>query len=253
MNTPKVKVCCIMSRLEAEMAIDAGAWALGLVAEMPSGVGPISDEEIAEIVPVVPAGIETFLLTSRVEADGIIDHHRVCNTSTIQLVDHVRHKDLVKIRSALPEVKLVQVIHVIDRESVVEARLVAPLVDMILLDSGNPTATKRELGGTGRIHNWDLSLEICKSIGIPMFLAGGLKPDNVAGAIRHVRPFGVDLCSGIRKNGKLDSEKLGAFFSSVGTAREDSNSHNHSTTWSPSRQDGGHECPPYGSGKPLPG
>ncbi len=221
MPTPKVKICCIANREEARMAIEAGAWALGLVAEMPSGIGPISDEEIVEIVPVVPPGVETFLLTSRVEADGIIDHHAVCGTSTIQLVDHVPHDDLAKIRRAIPQVKLVQVIHVTDEASVEEACLVAPLVDMILLDSGKPGAAIRTLGGTGDTHNWDISLQIRQQIGIPMFLAGGLKPDNVAGAIRHVQPFGVDLCSGIRTDDNLDSLKLGAFFDSVTNCRSD--------------------------------
>lgn len=204
-----------MSREEARMAIGAGAWALGLVAEMPSGTGPISDEEIADIVPIVPPGVETFLLTSRTTADGIIKHQKYCGTSTIQMVDHVPHSDLVRIRLSLPHVKLVQVIHVTCEASIEEAKAVAPLVDMILLDSGQPGAEVRTLGGTGDTHDWNLSVIIRKAIGIPMFLAGGLTPKNVAGAIRHVQPFGVDLCSGIRSNGKLDATRLAAFFNAV--------------------------------------
>jgi len=200
------------------MAVAAGAWALGLVAEMPSGPGPISDEEIAAIVPAVPEGVETFLLTSRTEADGVVAHQRFCGTTTIQMVDHVPHGELVKIRKALPGTRLVQVIHVLDEGSIEEARAVRPLVDMILLDSGKPNAERRTLGGTGDTHDWDLSLAIRESIGIPVFLAGGLKPENVADAVRHVRPFGVDLCSGIRTQGRLDQAKLDAFFSSVNRA-----------------------------------
>jgi phosphoribosylanthranilate isomerase len=216
--TIKVKVCCIMSREEARMAIAAGAWALGLVAEMPNGQGPISDGEIASIVPAVPQGIETFLLTSRVDADGIIAHQRFCSTSTIQMVDHVPHADLVKIRRVLPGIKLVQVIHVTGEDSVEEAVSVAPLVDMILLDSGKPEADIRTLGGTGDTHDWNLSEQIRQQIGTPMFLAGGLNSTNVTGAIQQVQPFGVDLCSGIRTDGKLDGNKLEAFFSSVARA-----------------------------------
>ncbi len=197
------------------MAVDAGVWALGLVAEMPSGPGPISDEEIAEIVPLVPRGIETFLLTSRIEADAIIEHHSICGTTTLQLVDHVPYDDLRKIRVAIPDVRLVQVIHVIDEKSVEEANRVAPLVDMILLDSGKPNAELRTLGGTGDTHNWDISLEIRKQIGIPMFLAGGLNPGNVAGAISQVQPFGVDFCSGLRIDNRLDLVKLNSFFAEV--------------------------------------
>jgi phosphoribosylanthranilate isomerase len=215
MLNPKVKICCIANREEAQMAINAGAWALGLVAEMPSGVGPISDKQIADIASYAPESIETFLLTSRVDADGIIDHHQFCKTTTIQLVDHVPFGELRKIRNALPDIRLIQVIHVLGDQSIQEAVEVAPLVDMILLDSGKPDATVRTLGGTGDTHNWDISLKIRKQIGIPMFLAGGLNPGNVAEAIRQVQPFGVDLCSRIRTDGRLDQIKLGSFFSAV--------------------------------------
>ena len=202
------------------MAIQAGAWALGLVAEMPSGQGPISDELIADILESLPAPVETFLLTSRVEADAIIDHHLVCPSTTIQMVDHVPYADLAKIRKALPGVKLVQVIHVVDEEAITAAKLVAPLVDMILLDSGKPLATERTLGGTGDTHDWDISLQIRQQIGIPMLLAGGLNHSNVAEAIRHVKPFGVDLCSRIRTGNKLDPVKLEAFVRVVNGADE---------------------------------
>lgn len=200
------------------MAINAGAWALGLVAEMPSGPGPISDDLIADILAHLPVAVETFLLTSRVEAEAIIDHHACCPSTTLQLVDHVPYTDLKKIRNALPDVRLVQVIHVVDEGALEEAVKVAPLVDMILLDSGKPLATKRTLGGTGDTHNWDISRQIRQQIGIPMFLAGGLSPDNVADAITHVQPFGVDLCSRIRTDNRLDPDKLEAFFGAVSGA-----------------------------------
>lgn len=211
----RIKVCCIQDPDEARMAIEAGAWALGLVAEMPSGPGPISDEAIADIVPSVPPGIETFLLTSRVDADGIIEHQRYCGTTTIQMVDHVPYDELRRIRRALPGVRLVQVIHVLGEESIEEARKVAPLVDMILLDSGKPHAELRTLGGTGDTHDWDVSRKIRQQVNVPLLLAGGLRPDNVADAIMQVRPFGVDLCSGIRSEGRLDQHKLDAFFRSA--------------------------------------
>lgn len=212
----RIKVCCIMSRDEAHMAINAGAWALGLVAEMPSGQGPISDEAIAEIVPVVPDNVETFLLTSRVDAESIIEHQQFCGTSTVQMVDHVPHGELLKIRRALPGVRLVQVIHVLGDESIDEAQAVAPLVDMILLDSGKPQAELRTLGGTGDTHDWEISRRIREQLEIPVLLAGGLNPQNVADAIARVGPYGVDLCSGIRSNGRLDQQKLTAFVSAVG-------------------------------------
>jgi len=217
MTPPKVKICCIQDSAEARMAIQAGAWALGLVAEMPSGVGPIPDEQIAYILENVGDPVETFLLTSRVESGAIIEHHRICPASTLQLVDHVPFDDLQRLRTALPGVKLVQVIHVLGEASVEEAVRVAPLVDMILLDSGKPNAELRTLGGTGDTHDWDLSRRIRREIGIPMLLAGGLEPDNVAEAIHTVQPFGVDLCSRIRDaDGRLVPDKLEAFMDAVG-------------------------------------
>lgn len=200
------------------MAIEAGAWALGLVARMPSGVGPISDQRIADIARAVPAGIETFLLTSRVQADAIIDHHDFCRTTTIQLVDHVAHDELRKLRRGLAGVRLVQVIHVVDEQSIAQAVAVSPLVDMILLDSGNPALKIKELGGTGRTHDWRLSRKIRERIKVPLILAGGLNPRNVSAAIMTVQPYGVDLCSGIRTRGRLDGVGLAAFFDSVAEA-----------------------------------
>ena len=97
-------------------------------------------------------------------------------------------------------------------ESVDEAIAVAPHVDAILLDSGNQSLAIKELGGTGRTHNWTLSRKIRESIERPLFLAGGLNPANVAAAIREVQPFGIDVCSGLRTNGHLDREKLKEFF-----------------------------------------
>ncbi len=199
------------------MAIAAGAWAIGLVAEMPSGPGPIEDGLIAEIAAAVRGEVETFLLTSRVEADSILEHHRQCGTTTLQLVDHVPHAELLRLRAALPATRLVQVIHVTGEESVAEARLVAPLVDAILLDSGNQSLEVKELGGTGRTHDWRLSRRIREAVGVPVFLAGGLGPGNVASAVRQVRPYGVDLCSGIRTAGGLDPRKLNAFMEAVRT------------------------------------
>lgn len=214
----RVKVCCIANVAEAEMAIAAGAWALGLVAEMPSGPGPIPDDAIAEIARAVPPGVETFLLTSRVEADGIIEHHRHCGTTALQLVDRVPFDDLKRLRRALPGVRLVQVVHVTGPDSVSEAQDVAGLVDMVLLDSGQPQAELRTLGGTGNTHDWDISRIIRERLDLPVWLAGGLNEANVSQAIRHVGPFGVDLCSSLRPDGRLHAQRLDAFFKAVRSA-----------------------------------
>ena len=216
MIKPRVKICCISSREEAVTAIQYGAAALGLVGKMPSGPGIITDEAIYSIAQIVPPPIATFLLTSETIAQDIIEHHQKVHTTTIQLVDELPNRDYLSIREQLPHVKLVQVIHVINEDSVEEAIEISQWVDAILLDSGNPNLSVKELGGTGRTHNWQLSRQIRENISIPVFLAGGLHSGNVKQAIETVEPFGVDLCSGVRTEGKLDQRKLEAFFKAVG-------------------------------------
>ena len=115
----------------------------------------------------------------------------------------------------IPGISLIQVIHVRDEESIEEAISVAPHVNAILLDSGNPALKVKELGGTGRTHDWNISRKIREFVNIPIFLAGGLNPENVDEAISKVRPFAVDVCSGIRTNGKLDESKLNEFISQI--------------------------------------
>ena len=194
------------------MAIDAGAAALGLVSRMPSGPGVITEDVIALIASRVPPGVATFLLTSEVDASAIIAQQKRTGVNTLQLVDAMQPQALQQIRAALPGIALVQVIHVRGPASVEEALALAPYVNALLLDSGNPSLPVKELGGTGRTHDWSISRQIREAASVPVFLAGGLTVLNVAEAICQVEPFGIDLCSGVRTEGKLDAEKLAAFF-----------------------------------------
>lgn len=178
---------------------------------MPSGPGPISEELIAEITRTVPPGVDTFLLTCRSDAAGIIDQLRTTGCRTVQLVDTVEPGTYAEIRRELPNVKIVQVIHVQDRGALDEAHEAEPHVDAILLDSGRPNAAIKELGGTGRTHDWSVSAALVRQVRVPVFLAGGLREENVRDAVRAVQPFGLDLCSGVRTNGRLDAEKLRRF------------------------------------------
>ncbi len=212
---PRVKICCILTLDEAKLAIKYGAAALGLVGNMPSGPGVIRDSEIAAIANSIPPPIATFLLTSETDVQSIIEHHQRVNTNTIQIVDKLATGTYAEIRDALPGIKLVQVIHVIDERSVEEAIALAEKVDALLLDSGNPNLAIKQLGGTGRTHNWKWSRQIRENIAIPLFLAGGLSPENVQTAIKMVQPFGLDICSGVRTNGQLDEQRLAAFFRNV--------------------------------------
>jgi phosphoribosylanthranilate isomerase len=212
---PRVKICCIRTVEEAALAIRHGAAALGLVSAMPSGPGVIPEETIAEIATIVPPGVATFLLTSRRDADSIIAQQRRCRVNTLQLCDSVEPGCHARLRGALPGIALVQVIHVTGPEAVDEARALAGEVDALLLDSGNQKLAVKELGGTGRTHDWRISRKIVESVRLPVYLAGGLTPENVATAIREVRPFGVDVCSGLRTNGQLDERKVQRFLEKI--------------------------------------
>ena len=211
----RVKICCIASEEEAKIAIECGASAIGLVAKMPSGPGPIADELISRIAKTVPPPVATFMLTSETSVEEIIRHHHRTNTNTIQIVDALSDGAYHELKSALPSVKIVQVIHVIDEASVAEAVNISSMVDAILLDSGNPRLKIKELGGTGRVHNWKLSRKICETAQCPVFLAGGLNPENVIQAIQEVHPYAVDVCSGVRTDGKLDRKKVEDFIRNV--------------------------------------
>ena len=214
----RIKICCISSREEAQMAIRLGADAIGLVGKMPSGPGPIEDTLIASIVKDIHPPVSSFLLTSEQSARGIIDHVKRVHTNTVQIVDELTEGKYEQIHEELPHLNIVQVIHVSGEESIDQAVKVQDWVDAILLDSGDPKGLVKTLGGTGNTHNWEISRQIVGSVQIPVFLAGGLHAGNVQQAIRQVIPFGVDICSGVRTNGKLDRFKLESFIAAVGSA-----------------------------------
>src|SRR5205807_98969 len=211
MNTtqkPLVKICCISSIQEAQLAISYGAFAIGLVSEMPSGPGVISENLIAEIAATIPPWITSFLLTSKQDPAAIIKQLRRCGTNTVQICDSFPIDGYKKIKDALSWMAIVQVIHVRGPESIEEVMAIAPHVDGILLDSGNQSLTVKELGGTGRIHDWEISRAIQEAVDVPVLLAGGLNADTVFEPIRLVRPIALDLCRGGRTNGMIDAGRL---------------------------------------------
>jgi phosphoribosylanthranilate isomerase len=213
---PRIKICCISNVAEAQLAIRHGAAALGLVAKMPSGPGVIPEHIIAEIAATIPPAIGSFLLTSEQNVQSIIVQQRRCRVNTLQIVDRLQVGKYDDLRAALPGIPLVQVIHITGEESFGEACQVAEQgVDALLLDSGDQRLAVKQLGGTGRIHDWSISSRIREAVNVPIFLAGGLRADNVKDAIQSVQPFGIDLCSGVRTNGKLDESKLAGFFEAV--------------------------------------
>ncbi len=218
---PRVKICCIRSVEEARLAIHYGASALGLVSEMPSGPGVVSEGLIAQVASIVPPAVSSFLLTSKPDTLAIIAQQRRLGVNTIQICDRLQSGTHDDLRQALPGIAIIQVIHITGSDSIEEAVSVAPHVHGLLLDSGNQSKAIKELGGTGRIHDWVISRRIRELVDVPVFLAGGLNPENVAEAIQQVEPFGVDVCNGVRSKGKLDEKKLSKFFSQVSLCCDD--------------------------------
>lgn len=215
---PRVKICCIQSPKEAALAIECGASDVGLVSAMPSGPGVIAEELITRIARTVPPPIATFLLTSEHSARHIIAQQRRCRTNTLQLCDHLPATVYPRLRTELPGVALVQVVHVTDQASVEYAIAAAELVDALLLDSGNLNLPVKQLGGTGRTHDWTLSRRIRDGVRVPVFLAGVLTAANVSAAVATVESFGLDVCSGVRTNDQLDPTKLRAFIATIPSA-----------------------------------
>jgi phosphoribosylanthranilate isomerase len=216
-----VKICCIGTVDEAELAVAYGASAIGLVSQMPSGPGVLREELVVEIAAAVPPSVSSFLLTSKQDTASIIAQQRRTRVNTLQICDRLETGTYDDLRGALPGIAIVQVIHVTGEDSIEEALSVAPHVDGILLDSGNPSGAVRELGGTGRVHDWRISKAIREAIDTPLFLAGGLNPDNVVQAIEEAGPFGLDVCTGVRTGGRLDEGKLARFVRAVHSMSRD--------------------------------
>ena len=212
-----IKICCISSIQEAELALDLGADLLGLVSAMPSGPGVIDEDAIVRIRSWIGSRARTVLLTSRLTVEGVREQIVKSRPDMIQLTDEMPVHDMQVLRASVPGVAIMPVIHIQDATSVTQAMEFAPHADALLLDSGNPAAAIKELGGTGRVHDWRLSRAIREAVAVPVFLAGGLHADNVSAAIATVRPAGVDVCSGVRIAGALDEGRLRAF---VTNARE---------------------------------
>lgn len=211
----KIKICCIRTHQEARLAVAAGADAIGLVSAMPSGPGVIPEKDIVSIVSGLPEEIDTFLLTSQTNSKSIIRQLQFTGASTVQLVDDVQEEVYEAIRLACPTQQIVQVVHVQDQSAIDYALKKAQWVDYLLLDSGQPHLMIKQLGGTGKTHDWTVSREIIRLSPIPVYLAGGLSHANVLEAVRYAGPFGVDVCSGVRTDDVLDPVKLKAFIRAI--------------------------------------
>lgn len=211
----RIKICCMASLEEVQLAIHAGADAVGFVCATPSSPRTIDNHIVTTIASLVPPPTATFLLTSETTASGIAQHVQTAGTSTVQILPPLSPNESEQLPKLLPVTRRVQVIHVENESALDLIDLYAPHVHAFLLDSGRPTLSTPEYGGTGRTHDWSVSAEFVRRSPHPVFLAGGLSPTNVSEAIKVVRPFGVDLCSGVRTDDRIDRDKLKDFIDTV--------------------------------------
>jgi phosphoribosylanthranilate isomerase len=214
-----VKICCIQSIEEAALAVSAGARAVGLVSEMPSGWGPIPEERIARIAATIPPMVSSVLLSSKPTAAEIIDQLKRCKTNAVQIVDEFPIEGYAAIRDACPGVEIYQAVHVLDESAIDQAKALASEVDGLILDTGSPHSEVKVLGGTGKTHDWSISRRIVDEVDCPVLLAGGLKPENISEAIETVRPYGIDLCTGVRRDLALHPVILARFIRAVEQTR----------------------------------
>lgn len=211
---PRIKICCMASVEEARICAEMGVDLVGLVGPMPSGAGIITAEKCREISESAAAWLTPVLLTSSETAEAIHSDVEDASVRAVQLVRHVDPGVHRALAMSLPQVRRFQVIHVEDGSALDLIDVYAGLADAFLLDSGKPSS--QELGGTGRVHDWEISAEFVRRSPLPVFLAGGLKPENVAKAMNTVKPFGLDICSGVRTpEDRLDPVKLRAFMDAV--------------------------------------
>jgi phosphoribosylanthranilate isomerase len=205
----RVKICGNRTTDDIALAVAMGADAVGLIV----GVRHRSEDaqepaKAAMLLRSVPVFVSSVLVTHLIEADQVIRLHATVPTTSIQLHDAIPVEAIEAIRTALPHVLLIKAIGVTDEGSIEIAHSFAPHVDALLLD----THTTDRIGGTGTVHDWSISRKIVATLQTPVILAGGLRPENLIGAIEAVQPYAVDVNSGVEfADGEKDPERVKEF------------------------------------------
>lgn len=215
----RVKVSCLRTPEEARLAVSFGAVAIGIASGVPGSTEELEDEQIAAITACVGDDIGTFLLTALGDPGEIAAKARRCAVNTVQLWEPLAPEAYIELRRAAPGLSIAQSIHVVDERAIAQAREMAGVADALVLGSTNPEPPFRWTSPHGRTHDWTISRRIVESAQIPVILSGGLTARNVADAVRFVRPYGVEVCSSVRRNGRLEKSLLVEFLESVTRVR----------------------------------
>ena len=188
------------------MCIDAGADFLGiLVGQKHDSTDFIDKYTAKEMVNFSKRKIKTVLVTHLINSDKIIELSQFIGNDVIQLHSNIDESEVEKIVKALPNIKLIRLIHISQKGQICTNYKTMKYADYYLLDSFN--LETNQVGGTGLIHDWNIDRELIEKLNKPTFIAGGLTPKNVASAIKAAKPGGVDVNSGCKLNG-IKNERL---------------------------------------------
>ena len=206
---PVIKVCGIRNIEEALGAVDAGANTIGMLTGLLyPAEDEISPEKAGSIAAALPDGIRPVLVTHILDPEEASEIAAFTGVSAVQIHNDMPADGLIRLRGLLPGVLIIKAIHVVDSDSITDARLYEKYADMLLLD----TKTNDGIGGTGITHDWSISKRIVEAVHKPVILAGGLNPDNIEEAVALVRPAGIDANSGLEnENGSKNFNKIRAF------------------------------------------
>jgi len=209
--TIRVQIAGVSSLEEALATADAGADALGFTVRLPHGVHDgLTEAKARGIVAALPPFVASVAITYVATPREAVELCRYLGVSTLQLHGSFPTHELPLIRAGLPHLKLIRAVHVTGPEAVAQARSLARHVDALILDTVDPTTGRH--GATGKTHDWSISRRIVEEVSAPVILAGGLTADNVAAAVAAVRPWGVDVHTGVEDpDGRRNLEKVRAF------------------------------------------
>src|SRR5262249_6130052 len=207
----RVQIAGISSLDEALAAERAGADALGFTLRLPSGVHDgLTEAKARDIIAQLPPFVVSVAITYEATARAAVELCRYLGVMAVQLHGDFPTGELRLIRAALPHLKLIRAVHVTGPDAIARAHALERHVDALILDTYDPVSGRG--GATGKTHDWEVSRALVQAVRVPIILAGGLTPDNVATAIRRVEPWGVDVHTGVEDpDGTRNLAKIRAF------------------------------------------
>lgn len=212
-DLPLIQIAGVCDAAEARLLVDAGVRWLGFPLRLTVNKEDLTEAEAASVIRGLPAGIHGVVITYLDRADDVVEFCRELGARVVQLHGEIATVELERIRRLDPGLSVFKSLVVRDGNEEDLRRLVAetaPFVEAYITDTFNP-ATGQE-GATGLVHDWSISRRLVEESPKPVILAGGLTPDNVADAIRAVRPAGVDSHTGVEDpGGRKSPDKVRRF------------------------------------------